>query len=878
MSRKRVFRIILVGAVVLVAVAVGMTAYLSYSVYFHPLPQTSGTNKVEGLRDTVSVYRGSWAIPHISATNAHDLFFTQGYVHAQDRWWQMETSRYLGMGRLHEILTMQETVLQADRLMLTLGWADAAQSEWESLPADTKAILEAYSAGVNAYISERSAEDLASAYGLISLSGEYDNFLAYLGRDVEVEPWQPFHTLLLMKVFAWSLDANMWNELERAVLYGRLSHDMVTDYMVSYPYDVRPTVLSLEDIGLEDEALPTFKEISIVPDGVVFDETIAVLQSWSDATPELMAMLGFRSEIGGNAWVVSGNHTQTGQPLLANDLQLPIEIPAPWFEMGLRCGTVEPDCMYTVTGFSLPGVPGILVGHNNQIAWGLSPTRVDVQDLYLLRLNPDNLLQYEVDGQWESMEQRSVLMPVDGEVLEVKSYYTRYGPVITDIEQVRADPRILQADYQALALHWGAATYQGDVIGTILDLNLAQNWDEFHNALEGWLWPTQGFVYADVEGNIGYQMAGAVPIRHVDHSGLVPAPGWDSSYEWVGFVPYKWLPSVYNPDDGVIVDANNPVVPLEYYGWLEQRLGMEDINVVFSQEWAFGYRAQRIETMLASVQRHSPDSFALIQGDNHSLLAEDLLPALFALEFDDPKLTEAVEWMKTWDLQTHMDSPQAALFAVWWSEVVRLTFADQLRYQSDGSVSDMWALTLLLEEPEHVWWDSTDTRYTRETRDDILRLAFVDAFDILVELLGEDYTEWRWGELHQGRFVSRIIGQEGFLSNNPAVNSGPFPLNQGAFEISGGSGSVNATTYTVAHDGPDEPFSAITVPSYRLIVDLDDFNHSRAMLTTGQSGHPASDNYKDMIVPWRTVEYHDLRWDVIEIRELSSRRLDLRPR
>lgn len=879
MSRqKKSYRIGLVLLAIVFLVLIGLAAYFSYSVYFQPLPQTNGTDQVKGLRDTVSVYRGSWAIPHISATNTYDLFFTQGYVHAQDRWWQMEVNRYLGMGRLHEILTTHEMVLQADQLMLTLGWADAVMAEWEQLPVETQAILESYSAGVNAYIDERSAEDLASAYGLIGLSGEYNNLLAYLGRDVEVEPWEPYHSLLLIKVFAWSLGANMWDELERAVLYARVGHEMVNDYMVGFPYERRPSVLTLQELGLGEQTWPAFKEVPVVPAGVIFDETIALLQSWTDATPELMALLGFRDEVGGNAWVVNGAHTLTGQPLLASDLHLAIEIPSPWFEMGLHCATVEPDCMYTVSGFSLPGIPGILVGHNDQIAWGMNPLRVDTQDLYLLRLNPANPLQYEVDGQWESMEQRSLLLPVEEEVLEVQTYHTRYGPVITDMEQVLADERIFEADYQAVALHWAAGIYRSDMISAILNLNLAQNWEQFRAALEDWTWPTQGFVYADVEGNIGYQVAGRVPIRSEDHSGLVPAPGWDTRYEWLGFVPYKWLPSALNPVDGVIIDANNPVVPLDYYSWLETQLNLGGVNVMFAQEWAPGYRADRIEAMVNSVLRHSPDSFAQFQGDNHSLFAEEFLPYLFALDFEDPMLIDAVNWMKVWDLQMHMDSPQAALFAMWWAEVVRLTFTDQLQYESDGSATDMWAVTLLAEEPEHLWWDDASTQYTRETRDMILARAFANAYETLLELLGEDYLEWRWGELHQGRFISRIIGHEGFLSNNPAVNSGPFPLNQGAFEISGGTGTVNATSYGVAQDSFDEPFAVITLPSYRLIVDLADFSNSRAMHTTGQSGHPASDNYKDMIVPWRTIEYHDLQWGVSQIRELSSRRLDLRPR
>ncbi len=887
-SRRKSIRIVTIVVIVLILGMGSVATYMAYSVYFRPLPTVSGTQQVAGLHDEATVYRDNWAIPHIYTANTTDLFFVQGYVHAQDRWWQMELSRYLGQGRLHEILPNNDIIMQADTLTLTLGWAEAAQADWQETTPEARAALEAYSAGINAYVEERSVEELASMYGLLGLSGQYDNLLAYLGRDVGVESWEPYHSLLLFKVFAWGMDGNLWAELERASLYGDLEPSMIAAYRPGYPYDHRSTVLSAEELGLVDLEAWVFK--SEMPPDIAYGRVLDTLSTDLQAmmSLDLMSLLGLYPMNSGNAWVVSGEHTLSGKPLLANDFQMPIEIPSQWYEMGLHCINLGEECPYEVAGFTLPGIPGIIVGHNGQISWGMNPLQTDTQDVYLLRLNPANPLQYEVDGQWVDMEREVIRLephnedeeePIE-EPLEVVVYRSQYGPIITEVESAFSHQLLSEADYQALALHWRGAAYPADPLSGILALNRAQNWDEFRAALASWRWPAQRFIYADVAGNIGYQIAGDVPIRHADHSGLVPVPGWDSAYAWQGFVPFDLLPSVYNPPDGKIIDADNAVVPLSYYSWLALQLAddYQDVTISLSNEANWGYRATRIEHLLDAVYQHSPDSFTQIQGDNHSLFAQELLPYLFALEFEDLAIQDALDWLKEWDLQNHMDSPQAALFAVFWTETARLTFVDNLAYESNGLEADMWAITQLAAQPDHEWWDDTATPFTHETRDDMLQRAFVLAYGVLKDTLGEDRTEWRWGDLHQGTFISRVIGQDEVLSN-PAITSGPFPINRGAFAMSGGTGNVNATRFVTVTDSDDDflSYAIVTLPTYRLIIDLSDFGQSRAMLATGQSGHPASDNYKDMIVPWRTIEYHDVRWDASDIRERSNKLLELRP-
>lgn len=894
MFGKKTRRIALLCVAILLLSSGGFAAYVAYSVYFGPLPKTSGEGAVSGLNDAVTIYRDDWGIPQIYATNVEDLFFAQGYVQAQERWWQMELTRFLGMGRLSEILTENEIVEDADQLMLTLGWAEIAKLQWEQSSPETKLALASYSEGVNAYIQSRDAEDLASEYGLLGLSGEYDLLLAYWGRDVDVELWEPYQSLLLMIIASWGMDGNFWAELDNTYLYDQLDNDLLSIYRPDYPYDLHPIVISDEELNLNNiDTNPQIGNQWMPSTDINFGEAFAFLRTRlvGEATPELMAMLGFRTTVGGNAWVVSGQHTESGLPLLANDLHLPIEIPSTWFEIGIHCVNLSSNCPYNVVGFSLAGIPGIVVGHNEQIAWGMNILKADVQDTYLLKLNPNDPTQYELDGQWVDMEEHTSIVTIGNEAeneepIVVTSYTSQFGPVITDIEDIFSQNELSRSDYQALALSWTITSYQGDTVASILAVNRAQNWNEFREALELWHLTPQSFLYADINGNIGLQVAGKIPIRGSEHLGVLPVEGWTSDYQWQALIPYDLLLSVYNPDDGIIVSANNAVVSSAYYEMLSEQLvtqhsdlftNLDGFTPVFSYEWSQGFRAARIEAVIASIEQQSVDGFARIQGDNHNLFAQKLLPYLFDLSFEDDEFQSALDWLKEWDLQNHMDSPQAALFQTFWAEVVGLTFTDQLGFESSGLEDDMWAVLQLAETPSHAWWDDTTTEFTRETRDDIFERAFVNAYDKLVESLGEDRTEWRWGELHTGLFVSKIIGQEGFLPNNPGVNNGPFPINRGPFEMSGGTGIVNETSFTIHKNALDEPFSIITLPSYRMIIDLSDFNNSRAMHTTGQSGHPASDHYRDMIDPWRTVEYHDMHWGAAEIRRVSSKRLELNP-
>lgn len=821
MMRKRLLRLTFISLLLVFVLISSLVLFVGYSFYFSPLPQTSGVKSVEGLQAPVTVYRDSWAIPQIYASNSDDLFFTQGYVHAQDRWWQMEISRYLGEGRLRDILSPNEAVLNADRWMLTLNLAEQAQTTWDNASPDTRRALESYSAGVNAYIQSRSVESLASEYGLVGLTGELDTLLIYLGRDVEIEAWQPYHSILLWDLFALSVTPNFWLEFDLALAIQRDDSRSLQKLIGSTP--------DLQTLPLNDDLLSRpAPELERLRQSMV-----------GDLSPELMTALGFPPLVSGNLWLASGEVTASGAPLIANDLHLATEIPSIWYEMGLQCTAIQADCLYSVVGFSLAGVPGIVAGHNDQIAWGINPTRHQQPTLRLLELNPDDPTQYRYRDGWQSFQQTTITLVESDEVdvlpLEMTVNQSIYGPAISN-----------PVNDTVLVSNWSQLDTNADTLGSLLALNRASNWPAFQNALRAWGYPALQIGYADVEGNIGLQLVG--PVR--DNDGTL--------------IPFDQLPTQFNPSDGIIVDANQ----------------LPDDHT--SGYWAMPWRVDRIDEQLVSQNNLSADSFVQLQGDQYNPYAVELMPYIQNLTFANPDLQVAQAWLDEWDFVHRSDSGQAMFFALFHDTLVRLTLEDEL-YETNHSLQDIAPALIYYLLPVELdsLWDRSVTPIV-ESRDDILQQAFALTYQQLVDEFGDDHTTWQWGDLHQVTFASRVIGQDALFGNNLALSSGLFPINQGKISIGGSTNSIYHTRYTFASPLFDElvddlSLSIHTAPSYRVIIDVDDFNNSRAMLATGQSGHPASDNYNDMIAPWRTLEYHDLQWGLAEVRASSDKRLELEP-
>jgi penicillin G amidase len=841
---SRLFRSLKIIISILIVLAV-LLAVVGFFLPRRSFPQTSGEVRpaavfsAQGLSNPVEIYRDAYGIPHIFASNQYDLFFTQGYVHAQDRFWQMDFWRHVGSGRLSELFG--DSQVETDQFLRTLGFARIARQEIEHMDAGSIAVLQAYADGINAYLAERTGSALSLEYAVLGL----------INSGYQPEPWEPLNSLTYAKMMAWDLGGNMSAEIARAVKLQSLSPEQMADIYPPYPDD-NPVVAP----GFKPDARSNASAeiLNTLPD------LAPLFYSINEKSASLSSLLGSGFEgIGSNNWVVSGDLTASGMPLLADDPHLGVQMPSIWYQNGLYCTPKGPECPYEVTGFSFASAPGVVVGHNGRIAWGVTNLGPDVQDLFIERINPQNPHQYEVNGEWVDMDLVvETLQVAGGDPVELTVLSTRHGPLISDVYAPlddffeRSGLTVPQGQY-AIALRW-TALEPSYIFRAILGYNQAQNWEEFRQALRDFDVPSQNFVYADVDGNIGYQMPGKVPIR-ASGNGSLPVPGWNDDYAWTGYIPFEELPQSFNPPEGYIVTANNAVVD-------------EDYPYFISRDWDRGFRARRIVDMIEGHPR--PIDVAFFQqmhGDNKDLNAENLVPIIMQLHLDDERLESARRNLEGWDYQAHMDSGPAALFQVFWKNLLELAFSSKLPESHPATGSAIWIdlARRMLEQPDSPWWDNPHTS-EREDRDQIFHQAFAAAVDELEGLQGSDPARWNWGDLHT------------FTFRNPTLGiSGPEPIrtlfNRGPFRASGGSSIVNATGWNPASSS----YEVRSLPSMRMIVDLSDLSNSWASNTTGQSGHAYHPHYIDMVEDWRHIRYHPMLWGREAVEAAAVDRLRLAP-
>lgn len=766
---------------------------------------------IRGLIAPARIHYDQMGVPHIYAENTHDLFLAQGYVEASQRWWQMEWWRHLSAGRWAEI--GGEALLSTDQYYRCFNFTAYVEQDIAALSDEAKNALAAYTQGVNAYLAGKTPAQAAIEY----------EWLALAGIHLELAPWTVNDTVRWMKMMAASLSENYDTELARAEIIEQVGPVIANLLVPPYPYGRHPVItepgaidfsVAVEDVAtLPDFALPT-----MLTNEVYFP---------------------FGRGVGSNSWVVSGALTDTGLPYLANDPHLGIQMPSIWYEVGLHCTTLYDACPYDVVGVSFAGVPGVVIGHNRWIAWGFTNSGVDVQDTYVLKLNPTNPRQYEYKGEWVDFEVREEVFSIaNGEPRTIAMFDSVWGPVME-----------LKGDH-ALALHW-TAFEPNTAFDAFLALNRAHDWATFRAAASLFDVPAQNMLYADIEGNIGYQLPGRIPIRADGHTGKVPIDGSSDAYAWLGYIPFDELPHLYNPESGYIVTANNSITGPDYPYAL--------IDV-----YSYGWRAARIEAMLQAVD--SPitrETMASIQGDNYNLKADFLIPALQALTNDDPVVQAAIAWLGAWNRQNHMDSPQAALFEVFWVELLNLTLVDDLGSAPAGGGDLEWYLLLqLIDIPRNQLWDYRGTPDVVETRDDTLVLALERAWAQLVDIQGADPAMWNWGDLHTASFEASPLGWGGL---DPLLN----PIVQSLFNVtvraSGGNSIVNATGWNA-----NLPYAVTQVPSMRQILSVADWDASWRINTLGQSGDPRSRHYRDQVEMWAAVQYHP-DWFSVEAVEFDTR-------
>ncbi len=850
----------LIGAVIiaLVLTAVALYYFRSYlpnQVAPLSFPQIDGEIHLNGLGAPVDVYRDKMGIPHIYGGSTHDLFYAQGYVHAQDRFWQMDAWRHIGSGTLSEMFG--DSQVSTDSFLRTLGWRETAQAEWDGMGPESRAILQAYSDGVNAYLKDHQGTAVSLEYAVLGL----------LSPGYKIEPWTPVNSLTWGKAMAWDLRGNMDEEIERAVLLKTLKPQQVDQLFPPYPSD-HPIIVNKIGNGT---ASPTTLQASGTVEAAWQGVPGAVLDALQHNVSLLDAALGPQGDgIGSNSWAVSGSLSATGMPILANDPHLEIEMPSIWYQIDMHCMPKSDQCPYEVAGFSFAGVPGVIIGHNDSIAWGFTNTGPDVMDLFIEKVNPDNPNQYEADGQWVDFTKRTeTINVVGGQPVTITVRSTRHGPVISDTygpvedKDTENNPDfvpfknsagVFLPDHYTIALAW-TALKPSSPFEAIWGFDKAQNWDDFRAAARNFQVPAQNLLYADTKGNIGYQMPGDVPIRK-SGNGRFPVPGWTGEYDWIGTIPFDQLPYTYDPAEGYIVTANNEVAPPGY-------------PYLITTDWDYGYRANRIVDLLKTAPGKIDIAYMQrIQGDMYDGNAATFVPLLLGLKAQFPSdQAAALDLLKNWDYQTKADSPAAAVFEAFWRHLLQDTFKDDLpkAYWPDGGSRWNEVMRNLAKNPTDPFWDDKSTASYVETRDDILKKSLADAVNELEGMFGRDPSKWSWGNMHAATFRNPTLGESGVGLIEDLFNRGPFP-------VGGSEAVVDATGWSV-NDG----YPTNWLPSMRMIVDMSNLSNSVTVHTTGESGHAYNQHYDDMSPLWANLKYYPMLWDQGTVESQSEGHLRLMP-
>lgn len=785
-------------------------------------PEVSGNLNVSGLSAPVDLIRDRWGVPHIYAQNEHDLLFAQGYAHAQDRLWQMEIDRRLGNGTLSEILG--DITVDNDRLMRTIGLRRLAEQSWATLDGQNRAILEAYAQGVNAYVDTHRNR----------LPVEF----TILG--VDPEPWTPIDSLTWANLLAFHEDLNFKYELWLAQFITELGQDRAQQLLPTYAEDA-PLVLPA---GTSSQTTTT--SLVIPPEMGNYDW----LRSGRVGEPAAVAEWT-NNLVGGlnsNNWSVSGSRTKTGTPILANDPHLPLGMPFSLYENGLHGGRFDS------IGFTFPGIPLVLFGHNQHIAWGITNTSADVEDAYIEKLDNDkNPTQYEFMGQWHKLDVITETIKVKGsEPVNLKVLRTSRGPIMNDVLAVDSwiEPLVAPAG-KPVTFRWNLYDGTTTVKGVVL-LNLATNWNEFRTAVQYWDSISENFVYADVAGNIGYQMVGKIPIRAPGDQGTVPVPGWTGQYEWKGFIPFDQLPSVLNPSPGFVATANNKIVPDSYPYWL-------------SGLWDVGYRAKRLISLLSTNDSLSLEDMERIQGDTYSEPAAILRPYLAAVQPQNDLQTRALAYVNAWDLNCTTANVGPSIYETWFRFLFRDTVRDT--YGPDRSV-DLDDLTVnkqilmmvkAMADPNSPWFKGQN-----RSRDEIVRRSFAEAVDWLSTNYGSDPAQWEWGRLHTVTFFHVPLGVSGIAPLERIFNGQTIPA-PGCLMTINAAGNWS--------EWPTVDFGV----SMRAIMDVGNWDNSVAVLVPGQSGNVFNPHREDQIFLWQQVQYHPMPFSRKAVEANAESTLTLAP-
>ncbi|MFG2405386.1 penicillin acylase family protein [Streptomyces brevispora] len=895
-KKGRRARLIVIVLVLALVAGIGYGTFWSVSTVRASYPQTNGTARLVGLDSNVAVKRDSYGVPQIYADSDADLFRAQGFVQAQDRFWEMDVRRHMTAGRLSEMFGSGQ--VETDSFLRTLGWRKIAQEEYDKvLSAETKKNLQSYADGVNAYLKGRDGKDISVEYAALGLTNDY-----------KPTKWTPVDSVAWLKAMAWDLRGNMQDEIDRSLMTSRLDAKQIEDLYPAYPYDKHKPIVAegaLSPVtGKYDPQAPQ----SEGPGSSTVQGATAGLNTQlgalSDTLDEIPSLLGPNGTgIGSNSWVVSGKYTTTNKPLLANDPHLAPQLPSLWYQMGLHCRAVSATCKYDVAGYTFSGMPGVIIGHNQDIAWGFTNLGADVTDLFLEKVSEDG---YQYDGKVKPFITREETIKVaGGRDRRITVRETNNGPLVSDrsgeLEKVGQKAPVTnaapdRADGYGVALKW-TALEPGKSMDAVFELNRAKDFTSFRAAAEHFEVPSQNLIYADTKGHIGYQAPGKIPVRK-SGDGTMPSPGWSSEYGWKKDpIPFDELPYEYDPKRGYIVTANQAVIDEDTYAHM------------LTKDWGYGSRSQRINDLVESKIKGggkiSTDDMQKMQMDNTSEIAALLVPELMKINISDKYVREAQKLLEGWDYTQESDSAAAAYFNAVWRNILKLAFGDKLPKEmrvegeclnvppakSSGPVDeqnrlvrecgqrapdsaqpdggDRWYQVVenLMEKPDSDWWKAPANRKDKatENREELFARAMEDARWELTAKLGKDVTTWSWGRLHQLTLKNQTLGTEGPGLLQRVLNRGPWNLG-------GGEAAVNATGWNAAGG-----YEVVWVPSMRMVVNVGDWDKSRWINLTGASGHAFSAHYTDQTDKWVNGELLDWSFGTNAVAGATKDTLTLKP-
>ena len=843
-----------------------IAAFLSWFVT-KSWPQTNGKLQVKGLRSIVTVTRDQWGIPNIYAKNDHDLFFAQGYVTAQDRLFQMEMHRRIGTGTLSEIAGAGG--LGTDYMSRMFGLRRIAEQSYQQLDNDTKTLIQAYCDGINAYIKTH-RDKLPIEFTLL-------NF--------KPKPWTTLDSMSFANFMAL-INALNWNyELYRTQVTDKLGEKMAVDELPPW-YPDNPEIITKD---LEKYSWRKDLTASAAPNdppqrfqandppaqnGWLKDNS---LTRFFDSDDFLAKVLQFGWASG--TWAISGKYTATGKPILACDVHMGLFIPSFWYEIGLHGGRFD------MNGYSLPGAPFILLGRNQNIAWGFVNLNPDVQDFYVETLNNRrHPTKYLYQGKWYDLEKKQEIIKVKGKAPVVLNLlFTRHGPIFNDWLKVDQDTLKYLKNIKSYAGKWSPlqwsewerpepiamrwAVQDGCyVLKATSMLDRAKNWNEFRNALSYWDSLGESFIYADNQGNIGYQAAAKIPIRSSKHPGVLPVSGSSGEYEWQGYIPFNQLPSLYNPPTGYVAAANNKTTTDAY-------------PYQFTYDWFHpGYRARSLVTNLNSlIARGKPitvEDMRLLQGDNFSYAAKQLNVYLAALRPENQFEAKVLRYVKKWDARYDQNSIGASIFSTWYTYLEANTYTDkQIKYRIWGfqfPLKHIESLVKIMKDPTNKWFDNPDTPNRIETRarvrDDVVKISFKMAIEYLKKNYGNDPAQWKFSRVQTVYLTHPLFGEAPLIGSIfKSREKLPF------------AGSPTSIAFAYCNNFPPRKFNVSFAATQRDIVSFGNPDQMLSVISTGSSMQLFNPHREDQMKLWADLKYHPMPFGKEAVAKTAVDQLTLIP-